>query len=297
MHCPKLLRFWRWNNSLKISRDVGYSSLFYPHSVNFTLQLPRTGHRWGGDLLPPCFVQGGPSAVFCLESGTEEFCTQSACAAGCLKPRHLPDCIPSSAGRQCREVSPSPLQSSEIWGKSTNPCLLQVINENWRAWQDCCLLVAILLCLQEHMGALGAGSPGSLDSPRTSNVGTWGGSLDMEGKSWKQIRPSFCLHRHMCLWLPRCSCLKMHVTKLLCICKEGVVGNNEHAIGLEIDLSGFKDYCLLRDGTHITISQFSYDIINLLCKDFIARLVHLSKIRETQNPIRKLTFQAGLAFT
>lgn len=89
----------------------------------------------------------------------------------------------------------------------------------------------------------------------------------------------------------------MHVTKLLCICKEGVVGNNEHAIGLEIDLSGFKDYCLQRDGTHITISQFSYDIINLLCKDFIARLVHLSKIRETQNPIRKLTFQAGLAFT
>lgn len=89
----------------------------------------------------------------------------------------------------------------------------------------------------------------------------------------------------------------MHVTKLLCICKEGVVGNNEDAIGLETDLSGFKDYCLLRDGTHITISQFSYDIINLLCKDFIARLVHLSKIRKTQNPIRKLTFQAGLALT
>lgn len=89
----------------------------------------------------------------------------------------------------------------------------------------------------------------------------------------------------------------MHVTKLLCICKEGVVGNNKDAIGLETDLSGFKDYCLLRDGTHITISQFSYDIINLLCKDFIARLVHLSKIRKTQNPIRKLTFQAGLALT
>lgn len=89
----------------------------------------------------------------------------------------------------------------------------------------------------------------------------------------------------------------MHVTKLLYICKEGVVGNNEHVIGLEIDLSGFKDYCLLRDGTHIIISQFSYGIINLLCKDFIARLVHLSKIREIQNPIRKLTFQAGLAFT
>lgn len=54
---------------------------------------------------------------------------------------------------------------------------------------------------------------------------------------------------------------------------------------------------MLRDGTHMTISQFSYDIINLLCEDFIARLVHLSKIRETQNPIRKLTFQAALAFT
>ena len=77
----------------------------------------------------------------------------------------------------------------------------------------------------------------------------------------------------------------MHVTEPLCVCKDRVLGNNEHATGLGIDLSGFKDYCLLKDGTHITISQFSYDIINLLCKDFIAGLVHLSKIRETQNPI------------
>lgn len=46
-----------------------------------------------------------------------------------------------------------------------------------------------------------------------------------------------------------------------------------------------------RDSTNITISQYSYDIINLLCKDFIARLVHLSKIREIQSTIRKLTFQ------
>lgn len=46
-----------------------------------------------------------------------------------------------------------------------------------------------------------------------------------------------------------------------------------------------------RDSTNITISQYSYDIINLLCKDFIARLVHLSKIREIQSTIRKLAFQ------
>lgn len=136
--------------------------------------------------------------------------------------------------------------------------------------------------------------------PHTSHAGAYRGSLDIEGSRGSgklkiNLSPS---HRWpMCLWLSPCFRLKMHVTKLLSICKEGVVGNNEHAIGLEIDLSGFKDYCLLGDGTHITISQFSYDIINLLCKDFIARLVHLSKIRETQNPIRKLTFQAGLAFT
>lgn len=52
-----------------------------------------------------------------------------------------------------------------------------------------------------------------------------------------------------------------------------------------------KDYCLRRDSTNITIAQYSYDIINLLCKDFIARLVHLSKIREIQSTIRKATFQ------
>lgn len=45
----------------------------------------------------------------------------------------------------------------------------------------------------------------------------------------------------------------MYVIKLFWICKEGVVGNNEDVIGLEIDLLGFKDYCLLRDGIYIII--------------------------------------------
>lgn len=86
------------------------------------------------------------------------------------------------------------------------------------------------------------------------------------------------------------------MTKLFCICKEGLVGNNERLIGLEIDLSGFKDYCLLSDGTHITDYSSAMTLLTYCAKDFIARLVHLSKIRETQNPIRKLTFQAALAF-
>lgn len=44
------------------------------------------------------------------------FCTQSVCAAGCLKT-FARFCIPSSTGSQCREASPSPFLSSGIWGK------------------------------------------------------------------------------------------------------------------------------------------------------------------------------------
>lgn len=127
MHCPKLLRFWRLNKSLKISRDFGYSSLFLPAQCTFYLGV---AHHWPklqeGDLSPLDAVPGGHWAVFCLESAALKCSAHGLCVLRAVWRLQTCAgfCIPSSPGSQCRGLSITSLIFRDLGVNSTKPCWL-----------------------------------------------------------------------------------------------------------------------------------------------------------------------------
>lgn len=168
------------------------------------------------------------------------FCTQSVCAAGCLKT-FARFCIPSSTGSQCREASPSPFLSSGIWGKQhqTLPATKRSMKTEAPGGgggfffldPNPSLPAAAQPCFGHQKDWKVTQRP---PTPIPARQEAWGGSLGTEGS-----RGSGELKRNLSPLpslahvprLPGCLCLKMHVTKLLCVCKGGVVGNNEQQLG------------------------------------------------------------------